>query len=303
MNYRKVTYFVEVVREQSFSRAAQKLYVTQPMLSKVIHEIEEEFGATLIIRSSKTFQITEEGKIVYQQCLKIMNDFDELEHLLKEPDNLFRGSVSISIPAEVVSLYFIPLFIELQNKYPDIHFDLYEEGSNTVYDLVCKDEVDIGVVMLPVPTNSVEIFQIVGEQCVLAVNKKHPLAGEKSVHFSQLKDEHFILFNRHFTLYDLVRQACFLENFSPNIRFQSSRISIIWGLVEQNHGISILPEPALPNDSEKACKIPIIPEIPWNLAVIINKNKYQPPAVQQIVREIQEYFREYTPRDFRADMI
>ena len=124
MNYRKVTYFVEVVREQSFSRAAQKLYVTQPMLSKVIHEIEEEFGATLIIRSSKTFQITEEGKIVYQQCLKIMNDFDELEHLLKEPDNLFRGSVSISIPAEVVSLYFIPLFIELQNKYPEIHFDL-----------------------------------------------------------------------------------------------------------------------------------------------------------------------------------
>lgn len=290
MDMRKLTYFVEVVRAQSFSYAAKKLFVSQPMLSKAISQLESEFGVPLIKRSSKNFQITEAGKIVYQQSVKILNDFDELAHILDDSNNLLRGPVSISIPAEVVSLYFTPFFINIQNKYPEIYINLYEQGSYSVLDLVVRDDVDIGVVMLPVPTHDVDTYQIIDSQCVLAVSEDHPFASREQVDISELNQEKFLLFNRHFTLCELVLQACHSRQFSPNIIFQSARASIILGIVEQNQGITILPEPIVSSNKRHVHKANIVPEIPWKLALIIKKDKYLSNAALKIIEEILIYF-------------
>ena len=290
MDLRKLTYFVEIVKEQSFSHSAQKLYVSQPMLSKAIHQLESEFGVQLIKRSSKTFQITEAGKLIYQQCTKILNDCYELEHILDDSNNLLRGSVSISIPLEIVSLYFIPLFIDIQNKYPEIHIDLYEAGSHTVVNSLTRDMIDIGVVMLPVPTHDIDVYQIIDDQCALMVSADHPLASKKQVDILELEHEKFLLFNRRFVLNDMVRQACYSRRFSPNIMFQSSNTSIILGMVEKNQGITIMPGPTFPQSNPHLRKIKIEPEIPWQLALIIKKEKYLSPAVLQVIEEILCYF-------------
>ena len=290
MDLRKLTYFVEVIKEQSFSHAAQKLYVTQPMLSKAISQLESEFGAQLIKRNSKSFQITEEGKLVYQKCIKILNDYDELEHILDDSKNLLRGSVSISIPLEVVSLYFIPLFIDIHKKYPEISIDLHEEGSHAVVNALVRDMIDIGVVMLPVPTHDIDVYQIIDDQCALMVSVDHPLASREQVDISELEHESFLLFNRRFVLNDMVRQACYSRQFSPNIMFQSSNTSIVLGMVEKNQGITIMPGPTFPDSNPYLRKIKIKPKIPWKLALIIKKEKYLSPAVLQVVEEILGYF-------------
>lgn len=290
MDLRKLTYFVETVKEQSFSHAAQKLYVSQPMLSKAIRQLENEFGVQLIKRSSKNFQITEAGKLIYEQCTKILNDYYKLEHILDDSKNLLRGSVSISIPLEIVSLYFIPLLIDIQNKYPDIHIDLDEEGSHTIVNALLRDLIDIGVVMLPVPTQEIDVYKIIDDQCALMVSADHPLAAREQVNIAELKEEKFLLFNRRFVLNDLVRQACYANQFSPNIIFQSSNTSIILGIVEKNQGITILPGPTFPKSNPHLRKIKIEPKIPWQVALILKKEKYRSPAVLQVIEEILSYF-------------
>lgn len=290
MDLRKINYFVEIVKEQSFSHAAQKLYVSQPMLSKAIHQLESEFGVQLIKRSSKSFQITEAGRLIYQQCVKILNDCYELEHILDESDNLLRGAVAISIPMEIVSLYFIPLFIDIQNKYPEIYIDLYEAGSHRVVDSLNQDQIDIGVVMLPVPTHDIDVYQIIDDQCALMVSVDHPLASRDRVDFLELEHEKFLLFNRHFVLNDMVRQACYSRRYSPNIMFQSAHTSIILGMVEKNQGITIMPGPTFPKSNPRLRKIKIEPEIPWQIALIIKKEKYLSLAVLKIIEDILHYF-------------
>lgn len=162
------------------------------MLSKSIRQLEEELGVELIKRNSKSFRVTEAGKLIYQQSTKILNDCKELEHLLDQSKGMISGTVSISIPAVVMSLYFVPILIELQNKYPALHIDLFEEGSHTVLKSVVHGTVDIGVVMLPVPTQDIEIHTIISDRCVLMVSRDHPLAAERSVDISRLKNEKFI---------------------------------------------------------------------------------------------------------------
>ena len=291
MDIRKLSYFVEVVKEQSFSYAAQKLYISQPMLSKAICQLEEEFGVMLIKRNSKSFQVTDAGKMVYQRCTKLLNYFYELEHMLDDKMDLIQGSVSISVPAVVMSLYFIPLFISIWNRYPDVHIDLFEEGSYTVLDSVIHDIVNMGIVMLPIPTQDLDLYPIIRSQCVLIVNRDHPLAGEDCVDISQLEHEKFIIFNRHFVLYDMIRQACYSRQFSPNITSQSSRTSFIINMVSQNQGITILPEPVFPVSTEHLRKIKLYPEIPWELALIIKKGSYQSSATLKVIEEIIKHFK------------
>lgn len=290
MDIRRLSYFVEVVNEQSFSHAAQKLFLSQPMLSKAIRQLESELGVQLIKRSSKSFQITEAGKLIYQQSTKILNDFKELEHLLDESKGMISGTVSISMPAIVMNLYFVSLLIEIQNKYPELHIDLFEEGSHTVLESVVHDTVDIGVVMLPVPTQEIDVHTIISDQCVLMVSREHPLAKEKSVDISRLENEKFIIFNRNFVLYDMIRQACYSRQFSPNITFQSSRTSFIFNMVSRNQGITILPAPTFPKNQDLLCQVKLTPEIPWTLALIIKKNRYLSPGVLKVIEQISEYF-------------
>ena len=290
MDLRKLSYFVEVVNEQSFSHAAQKLYLSQPMLSKAIRQLETELGVQLIKRSSKSFQVTDAGKLIYHQSMKILNDCRELEHLLDDSKGLIAGSVSISIPAIVIDLYFIPLFIHLQNEFPELNVDLFEEGSRTILESVVNDRVDMGVVMMPVPTQDIDVYPIVTDECALIVNQEHPLANEKLVDISRLEHEKFVLFNRNFVLYDMIRQACFSRQFSPNIVFQSSRTSFIYNMVAQNRGITILPAPTFPQNADALRKIKLMPEIPWSLALIIKKNRYFSPAALKVIENILSYF-------------
>ena len=290
MDLRRVNYFVEVIKEKSFSRAAQKLFISQPMLSKAIQQMEDELGTQLILRSSKQFQITEAGRQVYQQCVKILNDCYELEHLLDDSYRLIRGTVSISIPLATAKAFFLPVFIHLQEKFPEIHIELFEEGAYAVADSLLRDIVDIGVVMLPIPTHGLDVYEIVDDKCVLVVSASHPLASREWVGIEELTSEKFILFNRSFILREIICQACYAKMFSPEIIFQCSHNEIILKLVEANQGITILPAPTCPDNAPGLRKIPLIPEIPWKQALAVKKDKYFSPAALQVISEILSYF-------------
>ena len=291
MDIRKLIYFVEVVNEKSFSRAAKKLYISQPMLSKTVRELEEKFQEKFIERNSKTFQLTDVGKIVYQQSLKVLKEYQELEHLLENPRDRVSGSFALSMPSILMKLFFIPLIMDIRDKYPEMRIELYENGSYKVLEDILAEIVDIGVVMLPVPTDDIEIYPIIYSKCVLVTSKEHPLAKESCVDFTQLQNEKFIMYNRQFVVYDMVHQACFSRGFSPNIIFQSSRSSFLFDMVRNNCGVTIIPEPIFTNDLEGLQKINITPEIPWTLALITKKDRYMSPAATLAFFSFLNHFR------------
>jgi len=292
LDIRKISYFIEVVKNKSFTTAARSLFVSQPMLSKVIQQIEDELGTKLIDRTSRKFELTGEGAQFYGRAVKLMDEYQSLLNLFEDEKRLMAGEVSISIPAVILSLYFPKFLMEFRNKYPDIRINVFEEGSKECLQSVLSEDSHIGIVMLPVTAQGLEITHITEDYNELVLNRNHPLTNRDTVHIRELRHEDFIIFNRRFVLNEMIRHACDSEGYTPNVIFQSSLDSFIMSMVSLNVGIAILPRPLVDTykSNEEIRAVKLEPVIPWKIAMIIKEDRYRSHAVQEMINAIKEYF-------------
>ncbi len=98
MDVRALRYFTEVVRQQSFTRAAQALFVTQPTISKMVRQLEEELGCALLLRDGRRLHLTDSGQAVYQRGLAILQEFHQLEAEIGDINDLKTGQLRLGIP-------------------------------------------------------------------------------------------------------------------------------------------------------------------------------------------------------------
>lgn len=290
IDLKKLSYFVEVVNCKNFTMAAERLYVSQPMLSKVVRHIEEEVGATLIERSRRSFQLTEEGELFYQKARNLLEQHKQLMRFLEE-DREVAGSVSISIPASIMNLYFPRLLVDIVGRYPGIKLNVFEEGSNAAMDNILSGKADLAVVMLPVAMADVKLTTLVQDRCVLVGHESNPLMQKSEVHVKQLEKENFIVFNNQFVLHDMLLHACKSSGFVPNITYQSSQDTFIIEMVELGQGIAVLPRPVIQARPHPDILVTELePKIPWNVALAEPKNAYTRRAVRVVAQAICEYF-------------
>ena len=291
LDIRKLGYFVEVVKSRSFTTAARNLYVSQPMLSKVIQQMEAELGTKLIDRSSRRFELTGDGVQFYDRAVRLLDEYRGLLHLFDDSQRLMCGEVTISIPAVILSLYFPKFLMEFRNQYPGIRINIFEEGSKAALQSVLTDNANIGIVMLPVTAQGLEISHLTEDRGALVVSRDHPLASRENVHLSELRQEAFIIFNRRFVLNEMILNACDSEGFTPNVIYQSSLDSFIISMVALNQGISILPRPLLSTYRlDEIRTIALDPVIPWRIAMIVKQDRYHSHAVREMTRAIKAYF-------------
>ena len=102
MDIRTLRYFVEVVRQQSFTRAAEKLFVTQPTISKMLKNLEDELNCTLLIRDGRRLLLTDTGQVVFERGLAILAEFRQLEAELSDINHLNKGVLRLGIPQRAV---------------------------------------------------------------------------------------------------------------------------------------------------------------------------------------------------------
>ncbi|MCE7613970.1 LysR family transcriptional regulator, partial [Vibrio fluvialis] len=98
MDIKALRYFVELVNEQSFTRASEKLFVTQPTISKMIRSLEQEVGQPLLHREGRRFWLTDAGDIVFQRAQEILAHMSQLEAELVDLNELQRGHLRLGIP-------------------------------------------------------------------------------------------------------------------------------------------------------------------------------------------------------------
>ena len=98
MEFRQLQYFVAVAEEESFSRAAEKMKVSQPSLSKAIQSIEDEYGVTLVKRTTRSFKLTVAGELIFKQGEKLIDDYEQLKDKLSELSSDYMSEIRIGIP-------------------------------------------------------------------------------------------------------------------------------------------------------------------------------------------------------------
>ncbi|MDX8345389.1 LysR family transcriptional regulator [Rossellomorea sp. YZS02] len=283
MDIRQLTYFNEVAKYKSFTKASNVLHLSQPTLSKMVRSLEDELDMELIDRSARQIELTEAGEIVYEQGQVILESLDHLSTHLYDLMNLKKGKIKIGIPPLIGFLFFPSIIKKFKTLYPDVQIQLNEYGANKVEEEVGGGILDLGVVVLPMDEEQFDVVPFLSEKHMLFVHHSHPLAGKESVEMKELHDEDFILFSEDFALHDKIIDECRKAGFYPNIAYESSQWDFIGEMIGQNLGISIFPQSISKKVNQDVVKaIPIInPTVPWNLGLITKKGRYESYAVRE----------------------
>lgn len=293
IDLKKLSYFVGVVECRNFTLAAQRLYVSQPMLSKVVRSIEESLGTQLIERSRRSFHLTEAGEEFYQQSKMLLEQYRALMLGFSEEreEREVSGTVSISISASIMNLFFPKLLVDINKLYPKVQLNVFEVGSNTGVENIMDGKADLAVVMLPVESKDLELYPLVEDRCVLVGHKNHPLMQKSCVDFRELVDETFISFNNQFVLHDMFMHNCKTAGFSPNISYQSSQDSFIMEMVALEQGLAVLPRPVVQASVfQDVHYTDLNPQMHWNVALAAPRSGYSTRATSMVKEAIRDYF-------------
>ncbi|MDM5336565.1 LysR family transcriptional regulator [Fictibacillus enclensis] len=293
MDIKQLQYFIEVAKYNSFTRAADALFITQPTISKMIKNLEDELGVVLFDRSRKGLTLTDAGRTIFEQAVLVDKAFNNLEMELDNLLGLKKGHIRIGLPPILDPRLFPKLIGSFHDQYPNITFELVEDGSKRIEEDVANHQLDIGVIVLPTNNELFQYFAFKEEDLRLIIHPDHELADRDEIDLSELSEEPFILFNKDFVLHDRIISSCNQAGFNPHITSESSQWSFIEEMVICKLGVSLLPESICRhlNDEVRAIKV-VNPTISWHLALIWNKDQYLSFAAKEWLNYAKEQLAE-----------
>lgn len=280
MDIKALRYFVELVVQNSFTKASIALFVTQPTISKMIKKLEGDLDQTLLNRRGHHFKLTTAGQIVFDKAQVILAQMDELNRQLVDLNELRRGTLRVGIPPMVGHLY-ADIIRHYRRLYPDVELTILEYGGRKIERAVLDGELDIAFTMISEYLEDnlkLLTFSVYPVLAVLPDISKWQACP--SLEWSDLQDESFCMYTREFTLSESITHACQRAGFTPQIAARSSQWDFLTALVRSG-GVAFLPQPLCERmDHRGLITRPITPTIDWNLGVIWHSQRYLSRAAQ-----------------------
>lgn len=178
MDLRQIRYFVAVANARSFTRAAEQLHIAQPPLSRQIQLLESELGVQLLQRDSRPLQMTEAGRVFYEQALQVLHRAEQMKAATIQVGKGQRQRVSIGFVASTLYGEVPVLARKLRHLYPDIDFELVELTTMQQIDALKRGRIDVGFGRIRSSDRSVSRRVLREERLVLAIPPGHDLARE-----------------------------------------------------------------------------------------------------------------------------
>ncbi len=262
MEIRVLRYFLTVVREESITKAAEVLHITQPTLSRQLAQMEEEIGVKLFDRGSRKIQLTNEGILLRRRAEEILQLVDQTEKELVEQEELVEGKISIGC-GEIASVQLLPeLFASFRRRYPRVSFDLFTATADLVKEQLDKGLLDIGLLLEPVDMEKYDFIRLnMKEKWVVLMRPDDPLAQRKVVTAKDLSSLPLILPRRIRVRSELA--SWFGEYYNKlNVAFTSNLNTNGAIMVSKGLGYSLVIEGSMPFwDKSKVTYRPLYPEL------------------------------------------
>ncbi len=269
-------YFIAVARHKSFSKAAAASHVSQSVISKLVKDLEQELGVTLLQRNPKKVTLTDAGSIFLIEADKVVTLFNNLTNSFGDKCRLPKGKVSIGLPLMTEAVASAQLLGEFRKKYPEIETELTEYGSKKIELAIHDGLLDIGIICrLPSNPEIYDSFPFSQEPLKVVVHPSHALAQRKEVSISALAQESFILSSSDFSLHDEIIKKCNHAGFHPRIVLETAQRELMVQTVAVNLGIALIPQNICERLSQELVRsIPLVnPEIVHSMSVIWKKGR------------------------------
>ena len=242
----KLNAFVAVVEESNISKAAVRLHMQQPPLTRLIKSLEEELDTTLLKRLPRGVEVTEAGKALYQEAITILAHAQSIPKRVKNIAQGLEGQINIGFTNSAGLHPFLPALLrEFREKFPAVAIHLEEKSSSALTDAVINEELDIVFLRKPAPIRiGLQSLHVLDEPLIVALPSNHPLAVEGgSIRLLDLEPYEFVLYRRIAgqDLFDNILANCYQAGFNPNIVQEAPRLTSSLNLIAAGIGISIVP--------------------------------------------------------------
>ncbi|MED0870034.1 LysR family transcriptional regulator [Bacillus spizizenii] len=290
MELKQLEYFYAVCQELHFTRAAEKVGISQPSLSQQIRLLEHEIGTPLFDRIGKKTALTESGKLLLKYTRKIFYEVEQAKTSIDELNGLQRGTILVGTLLTVEDYLITPTLLNFHQKYPGVKISVFGLRTGDIHKQLIENKLDLGIVFLPMKGDELESISLSTEEMAFAVPKGHPLENQEMLDVEVLKTTPSILLPQQYFIRKLIDEACKDLGFFPKPIFEITTMQSLINMVIKGIGVTILPKPYLEYLNHP--NIRIIPILKSNLSreigVVYRKDKYLSAATHAFISALKE---------------
>ncbi len=243
--------FREVAEALSFTRASEKLNLTQSAVSHQIKALERELGEPLFIRAKRGVKLSEAGRLALEYAGRILEEADALRELISGRDHEPRGRVRAAAATQAFVHLFAGLFESFmrEHEHIELSFRTTVSTEQTVADILAG-AAEVGFASLPVYSPALQVTELFEDELVLVVGAKHHLAGRSEVAVEELRRERFILFEQGASIRRATDAFFSRVDLRPDLALESNDTYFIKLMVEHGMGISLIPSWAVREETQ-----------------------------------------------------
>jgi DNA-binding transcriptional LysR family regulator len=252
MEMRQLEYFVAVAEEQNFTRAAERVHISQSGVSAQIRRLERELGAELFHRSARTATLTVAGKAALEHARAALAAADAVGQAVAEVTDLIRGRLTVGM---VIGCTLTPLFDALatfRQAHPGVEISLLEDTSDRLVEGVRAGTLDLALIGTATATpEGLDALTIISERLVTAVPAGHPLAKQRRVTLRDLAAHPIVCMPPGTGLRTVFDRACAAQSLRPAITLQASSADAIADLAARGLGVAVLSDSMAANHRDR----------------------------------------------------
>jgi DNA-binding transcriptional LysR family regulator len=266
MELRHLRYFVVVAEEQNVTRAATRLHISQPPLSRQMHDLEEELGVELFQRTAKSLVLTEAGKIFLGEARAVLLRADKAVESVRATAKALRGNLHIGYGPSLTAEFLPGALRTFEREFPEIHIFLHDFSTEECLQKLAAKKIDLALTVKPSPTQlrGMVFEKLAAYPLLCAVAACHPLAENRSIRLAQIKESAFVIYSREdYPEYlESLRRVFRSHGFTPKIAGEYDGVAGLITAVEAGRGIAIVPSSLKCLASPGIKLLPLVPKFP-----------------------------------------
>ncbi|KUH36819.1 MULTISPECIES: LysR family transcriptional regulator [Streptomyces] len=242
MQFQQLVYFVAVAETRHFTRAAERVHVSQPSLSQQVRALEKELGAELFSRARGNITLTDAGEALLPLARRILADADTARQEVQELVRLRRGRVRLGATPSLCTGLLPEVLRAFHALYPGVRLLIEEGGSHDLVRELARGALDLALVVLPLPTPSPALttVELLREDLVVVSSTAEP-APRRPVRIRDLEGRPMVMFRHGYDLRELTVAACRAEGFEPSFTVEGGEMDAVLGFVRAGLGVAVVP--------------------------------------------------------------
>ncbi|MCW3002148.1 MAG: HTH-type transcriptional regulator gltC [Conexibacter sp.] len=290
MELRQLQYFVAVAEEANFTRAAERVHISQSGVSAQIRQLERELGATLIDRSGRAATLTTAGVAVLEHARAALASAGAIRQAVDEVNGLVRGRLVIGM---VTACTVVPLFDALaafHRGHPGVEISLTEDNSDQLVERVRTGAIDLALIgAAGAPPAGLGALPIISEGLIAGVAPGHPMAGRKRAKLADLSAYPMVSLPQGTGIRAVFDQACAAEGIEADIALEASAPDAVADLAIRGLGIAIL-SASMASSYEGRLRAVALQDIQTPAVLALVWTATQSPALEELLVHCREAF-------------